>query len=158
MSTRKVAMGAMHVLERVLKIPLTVRNGTSVKMSCADFEGIREITWPPEGPLNRQNALISGISKHALKGLYCCFDIDEALCPSRQVIEALFVAADLAAVVIFQGDTDACHPETSWVSACLTREKSTLACFVQSSHRKMYRKKKCNGPVKALIMSYKSEP
>ena len=31
-------------------------------------------------------------------------------------------------LVVFQGDTDACHRETSGVSACLTREKSALAC------------------------------
>src|SRR5262249_11914605 len=49
-------------------------------------------------------------------------------CPSRQVIEALLIAIDLAAIVVFQGDADACHRETSWVFACLTRGKSTLAC------------------------------
>src|SRR5262249_47334786 len=33
-----------------------------------------------------------------------------------------------AAIVVFQGDADACHRGTSWVCAYLTRGKSTLAC------------------------------
>jgi len=54
-------------LEGVLKISVTVSNVTSVKMSCADFQGIREIASLHEGPLKRKNVLISGISKHALR-------------------------------------------------------------------------------------------
>ncbi len=50
------------------------------------------------------------------------------ICPSRQGLEARFVAVHLAAVVVFHGATEACHRETSWVSACLTRAPSTLAC------------------------------
>ena len=49
-----------------MKIPVTVGTVTSVKMNCADFQGIQEIASLYEGPLKRKNILISGISKHAL--------------------------------------------------------------------------------------------
>ena len=47
-------------------MPVTVCNATSLKMRCADFQGIWEIASLPEGPLKRKNVLIAGISKHAL--------------------------------------------------------------------------------------------
>ena len=49
-----------------MKIPVTICNVPSVKMSWADFQGILEIASLPEGPLKHKNVLISGISKHAL--------------------------------------------------------------------------------------------
>src|SRR5262249_8901494 len=55
------------LLEGVLKIPVTICNVPSVKMSWADFQGILEIASLPEGPLKHKNVLISGISKHALR-------------------------------------------------------------------------------------------
>src|SRR6266516_1076654 len=73
-------------------------------------------TWP------------SPLLKH-YQALYCRLDVHEALCSYSQVIEALLVAIDLAAIVVFQGDANACHRETSWGFACLTRGKTTLACI-----------------------------
>jgi hypothetical protein len=58
-----------QVSEGVLKIPVTICNVPSVKMSWADFQGILEIASLPEGPLKHKNVLISGISKHALTNL-----------------------------------------------------------------------------------------
>ena len=64
-----------------------------------------------------------------LQGLDRGCEIDEAFCLYRQGREALCVARDLVAIVVLSGDTEACHRAPPWVAACLTGDKSTLACI-----------------------------
>ena len=48
-----------HSLRGCFEIPRDVCNATSLKMCCADFQGIWEIASLPGGPLKRQSVLIS---------------------------------------------------------------------------------------------------
>src|SRR5712692_7486194 len=45
------------------------------------------------------------------------FNVDQPVRSSRQVVDTLLLAVDLAAVVVFQGEAYTCHREVSWVSA-----------------------------------------
>src|SRR5712691_8888980 len=54
------------------------------------------------------------------------FNVDQPLRSSRQVVDTLFLAGDLTAVVVFQGEAYPCHREVSWVSAFRYWKASTL--------------------------------